>query len=348
MKPTASDYFSADLAADYAAVIARNEQLSGELEESQKKFQKKLQKLEEEANYYKCRYLLLQQELFGRKSERREDNSTSPQLPLPGFGDDSERPKPPVVTERIEYTRSKPKPQGTRKERSTRFPPHLRREVVVVEPKQAECPCCGKEMVQTQGVEITEKLCCRRDPLFVKEYHRHLYVCGTKGCETVGAKAQVPAVFERSLFDHTTAVFFLVNKYQFSLPCSRQHKMLAQLAIKVSSDSVVRIVNDTLSLLMLVYNELVASVLSSTIVIADDTRFTAATGKKKKKLPSYKRGALWGLYGEQDEVVYIFSSSRTHAECVSLLKDFTGYLVVDAYDGFDKVAFTNTKVTRSL
>lgn len=330
MEKNALHYFNADLAEQNAKLQVANEEL-----------QKKLSAREADALFYKNRYELLIQKLYGKQSEKRQISTSTLQQVLPGFGDEP-RPAPPAAYEKIEYTRQKKAPEGTRGERSSRFPDWLRREVEEVKPATTKCPCCNEEMTKAVKPEVTEKLCCSRDPFYVKEYHRHLYTCAS--CETAATKPPLPEVFPRSLFDHTTVAFATVNKFRYGIPIVRQGKTYVDLGIKVSSDSLVRSTNDGLQLLKPVYTAQGGSVISSGIAVADDTRLDAATGRVHKKLASYKRGCLWGIYGDQNEVYYEFSSSRSHEKCHSVLADFAGYLVVDGYDGFERLPTIGNKV----
>ncbi len=351
---TASTYFNAELVAGYSELKQQVALLKSELVTAQKVIEEtaakldsttaKLDSAERDRNFYKHKMELLQRNLFGKSSERRAHELLLGNQPLlPGF-EDTERPVPPPMPEqRIEYTRRKPIPEGTRGARATRFPAWLPREEVILSPESTECACCGGTLTPFGNPEITEKLCCNRNPFFVKEYHRQVHAC--TNCDAVAPRVEVPAVFERSLFDHTAIAYFIVNKYQYALPAVRQYSMLKDLDIKVSSDSIIRGVNDGLSLLNPVGECLVRSTLSSDIIVVDDTRFSAATGEIKTKLPRYKQGCLWGIFGAANEVVYRFSNSRTNQSCRELLAGFKGYIVCDAYQGFDHVALNDPNIT---
>ena len=342
------EFFNAELMAVTAALktqvdelMAENGTLKNQLEEA--KQEKSV--LERDLNYHREKLKLLLRDLYGARSERRIlENELSGQIPLPGF-EDTNRPKPPpVTTEKIAYTRRKPAPEGTRGPRKSRFPQWLRRVQELIEPATCECPKCKGTLKGTGNFEITEKLCCSRDPFYVKEFHRELMVC--PHCETAQTRPPVPEVFERSIFDHTAVAYFIYLKLCHGVPWVKQGKMLSELEIKVSSDSICRGSLLGLDLMMAIYKAICCSIFSGLIVVVDDTRLLAATGEKLKKLPKYKRGCLWGIFGDANEVMYHFSPARTHEACFGVLSGFSGkYIVCDGYSGFDSFVQKHPEIT---
>lgn len=339
-------HFNAELIATLAslqqrldAVERQNQVLSQEIKSliaERDELRKKVEVQAAEILYYKERLSVLQREVFWKKSERRElPRSVAQLLLLPGF-DDANRPvAPEAKTETITYERKKPNAfNGTRKERTLRFPEQLRRQVVVIPPEEQCCLGCGEENLHEIRVEITEKLCCSRDPFYVKEYHRQVLSC--RACETVAPMPPLPEVFERTAVDETVVANLIVNKCRYGIPLYRQGNQFRDIGIEFSNDALVTWFLRGIDLVMPIYLMLVETVLKCRYLIADDTRLRAAVGPVKKHLPQYKQGALWGLYGmEIDCVVYQFTNSRSHAGCREVLNGFQGYLIVDGYDGFD-------------
>jgi transposase len=348
-------YFNTELISTSAALKTQNDELVELIEKQARelaelgaklnKVEREKENLELDRNYHRDMVNILRKQLYGSKSERHVvDESPSRQLLLPGF-EDTDRPKPPpVTTEKISYTRRKPAPEGTRGPRNSRFPRYLRRVQEIVEPITCECPQCQGALEGTGKFDITEKLCASRDPFYVKEFHRELMVC--RHCGSAQTRPPVPEVFERSLFDHTTVAYCIALKFVYGVPFYRQGKMYKEMQIKVSSDSICRISLQGLELLTSIYKALCSSVLRSPIIVADDTRLLAASGEVAKKLPQYKRGCLWGVFGSANEVMYEFAPSRTHEACDTLLEQFSGqFLVCDGYSGFDNFVKNNPRMT---
>lgn len=339
METGAVGNFNAELIEAAAALQER----VGALESERATLVQKLEIKDQSILYYKERYELLQKRLFGKSSEKRILNPTGAPL-LPGF-DDALRPAPPQPEEKeepaeaeqetITYNRRKTS-RGTPTPRSSRFPQSLRRVKTVLEPEDKGCTGCGQEMQVLIRTEVTEKLCCSRDPFYVHEYHKPIYAC--RGCQEVAPAAEVPEVLERTSVEHSVVSYLLVNKFRYSLPLYRQGEMFRDIGLVFSNDALLDWATRGLDLLQPIYQELVRLVVSSRYLVTDDTRLRAAVGAVAKSLPGYKQGALWGLYAlEHDVVAYVFTKGRTHAACQEVLKDFRGCLIVDGYDGFEPI-----------
>ena len=345
MEAQAIGNFNAELIESVALLQGRSELLERELQstrEERDNLAGKLERKEQDILYYKERYELLQRQLFGKKSEKRQLDEGLRALLLPGF-DDALRPTlPPAAQEQeeretITYDRKKPSRRGTPRERSSRFPESLRRVKTVLEPEERGCTSCGEEMEHVIRIEVTEKLCCSRDPFYVHEYHRPVYGC--RACEEVAPVAEVPEVFERTSVDQSVVAYLVVNKFRYSLPLFRQGAMFRDIGVVFSNDALLDWVSKGLDLLRPVYQAQLELIIASKYLVADDTKLRAAVGGIVKSLPGYKQGALWGLYAlEHDLVAYVFTKARSHAACKEVLKDFRGYLIVDGYDGFEPVA----------
>lgn len=337
MESEAIGNFNAELIAQAALMQARVEFL----EKENRALSSKLEESRQNESYYKECMAKLRQELFGKKSERRVIPEDTRMELLPGFSDEL-RPVVPAVPEKEtipSYERNKPSPErgATRLARSSRFPATLRRQVTVLEPEDKMCSCCDTEMTHVIRTEVTEKLCCSRDPFYVQEYHRPVYGC--RACEEVASKAELPEVFERTAVDQSVVSYLLVNKFRHSMPLYRQGQMFRDISIEFSNDALIDWSLKGLDLLFPVYLELVRFAKSSGYLVADDTRLRAAVGVVTNKQPTYRQGAMWGLYAiEHDVVAYVFTAARTHAACREVLRGFEGYLIVDGYDGFEPIA----------
>lgn len=341
------EYFNADVVRTVAALEVENERLRAELTQALEHAARASQeaarsaeeaaRLTEEANRAKNdrelfaqRYHLLVQQLFGKKSERRV-LSESEMRTLPLFALGELPPPPPVEKETITYTRKKP--SAPRGDRQSKLPDSLRRVVVDVPSEDPCCSSCGEEMKHLLKTVVTEKLCCSRDPFYVKQYRRPVYAC--RGCDTAASAPSVPEeVFERTAVEESVVAYLAVNKFRYSLPLYRQSVQLRDMGLLFSEDALVDWLLKGTALVVPVYDELCRSVEESAYLLADDTSLKAAirTGDKVQ----YQRGCLWSLLGDKQEVVYKFAASRTHGSCREALGNFRGSLIVDGYDGFER------------
>ena len=362
----ALQYFNAEIVQEVASLGAENERLRAALQESlaataranaevarvnaevARATAQARQAAEDAAlaradrEHYAQRYELLVQQLFGKRSERRIlDASEFETLPLFTLGELPVAPAPhtPAKVEEV----SKKSPVGTTdpkpkmpRDRGAKFPASLRREVVEVPVEEPCCACCGGADLHLIRTVVTEKLCCSRDPMYVKQYRRPVYGC--RACDTAQSAPAVPEeVFERTAVEESVVAQLAVNKFRYSLPLFRQVKQFQDVGLRFTEDALIDWVLKGTALVMPVYEELCRSVEGSAYLLADDTPFQAAgTKAEDDKTVQYRRGCLWSLLGDKQEVVYKFAASRTHSSCREALGTFRGSLIVDGYDGFER------------
>lgn len=338
MSSSTTTLFNADILNECARLKQELEESRREVEKlsaEKEDLQSKLDKTSKSLSYYQERFTLLVKEIYGKSSEKRSFEDSLTQY-LPGFENLASEPKPKEKSVVKGHERTKaPASRGTSMSRDSRFPEHIRRVQVLLEQEEEICPCCGEQMSHVIKELKTEKLCCSRDPFYVKEYVRKVYSC--RSCETVAPLQPVPEVFERSTVEESFVAYLAINKFSYSLPLYRQAAILSDAGIVLSRDTLINLILLTSALLKPVYDAIMESVIASAVLFADDTRFQAAVGKLDGT-KEFKRGCLWALLGDRNEVAYRFSRSRTHAACREALQGFKGYLTVDGYDGFEAVA----------
>ena len=169
--------------------------------------------------------------------------------------------------------------------------------------------------------EITEKLCCSRDPFYVEQFKRPIYSC--KACEKVSDLPVVPEVFQKSCLSESTVSFTIVSKFDFSQPFYRQARMMVNWGVQISSDTLVRHCLQSSELLSPLYFELGELVKMAPYIQGDETRLKAGliepNGKKV-----FKSGYLWGLLDQSQNVYFEFTPKRNHAECAKVFDTFKG------------------------
>ena len=152
-------------------------------------------------------------------------------------------------------------------------------------------------------------------------------------------------IFHRSFADVSLLAGLLVDKFRYHLPLYRQHQRMAACGVHISRGSLTNWVHRTCDLLTPVYEAQIQSVLSSRVLAMDETPIKA--GRKKNKPPGKGQmatGYFWPLYGDGDEVVFHFAPTRAHKVVDDLLAGFSGTLVTDGYDAYEKFAARNGDV----
>ena len=75
------------------------------------------------------------------------------------------------------------------------------------------------------------------------------------------------------------------------------------------------------------------------MIAVDETPIKA--GRKRGKPPDrgkMKTGYFWPMYGDRDEVAFVFSPTRAHAVVDRVLADFSGTLLSDGYEAYARYA----------
>jgi len=183
---------------------------------------------------------------------------------------------------------------------------------------------------------------------FIKEIVRPVYKKKTSAEaieDEIVCALPLWTVFHRSFADVSLLACLLVDKFRYHLPLYRQHQRMAACGVHISRGSLTNWVHRTCDLLLPVYEALMKSILSSAVLAMDETPIKA--GRKKNKPPG--RGQMstayfWPLYGDQDEVAFHFAPTRAHTVVSELLDGYSGTLVTDGYDAYEKFAARNKDV----
>ena len=138
----------------------------------------------------------------------------------------------------------------------------------------------------------------------------------------------VPQVIPGSLFDVSSLVAIVIDKYRWHQPLYRQHQNLKASGIFVDRGNLSRVVHKVGELLHPIYDCLKGSVIASSVLAADETPTPVHLGTKMSK------GYFWVFYGDSDEVYFHFDVSKKKSVITELLADFEGHLVTDGYSAY--------------
>ncbi|UCF21493.1 MAG: IS66 family transposase [Gemmatimonadota bacterium] len=268
--------------------------------------------------------------LYGRKSERRDPNQGELDLgadPAPPTEEEGSR--GPETEEEVESARARSR-RGRKK-----LPKDLPRKRIVLEPeaKDLVCPCCEGERRRI-GSDITEELEYEPAVLYINEYERPKYACPR--CEEGVVQAALPArPIEKGRPGPGLLAHVVVSKYSEHLPLYRQETVFPRAGVAISRRTLCDWVRAVAELgepiVDFMKNE---SVLTSKVIHSDDTRITV----QDPRHPGGSRsGYLWVYGGDQDDLVYDFTPSRSRDGPLAFLGDYAGYLQADAYSGYDEV-----------
>jgi len=291
-----------------------------------------LQALTEEL---KAQLAWFRNQLFGAKSERRILEALSPADQLWLGQQMLEVPEqPPAANEPAADVEGKGRGKGKRPEKPARsedslssrlhFDASVPIEEVII--KDKELDALPKDQVEIIGQDVTYKL-AQRSPYVVIKTVR--IVWKKKGEEAI-RKATLPIVVERSIADVSFLVGMAVDKHCYHLPLYRQHQRLEAVGIHLQRSTLVRLLERVAEMCELIYNAQLSSILNSSVITMDESPTPAgrANGKMKK-------GYYWALYGDKNEVVFIYSPTRSRAVIDKFLENFKGVLQSDGYRAYE-------------
>jgi transposase len=220
------------------------------------------------------------------------------------------------------------------------LPAHLPRIEVVVDVVDKSCPCCGGAL-HAIGEDRSEMLDVVPAQYRVKVIRRPRYGC--RVCE--GAVVQAPAPerpIDGGMATEALLAQVLVGKYADHLPLYRQAQIFARQDIELDRSTLSNWVGRACWWLEPLYERLLARILGSTKIFADDTPLPVLDPGRGRT----KTGRLWA-YAVDDRpwqgatspaVAYVYAEDRKGERPAAHLAGFTGILQVDGYGGFKRLA----------
>ena len=247
------------------------------------------------------------------------------------------------------YTRTARQP-GVRKEMLASLPQEVEEYVI---PAEETCSICGGSLKVVGKRIVRTEVEFRPAKLIVKQIVQQVAKCtecGEKGSKHVKShfqKAAVPApLLFHSISTPSLAAQIMYQKFAMGLPLARQEKDWYRLGLVLSRSNMANwIIRCSEEWLEPVYWRIHKKILECELIHMDETRIQC--NKEEGKLPS-SESFMWVMRSAASEDIqaafFFYSRSRSGDNAKRLLKDFHGYLITDAYAGYDKV----TDVKRAL
>ena len=220
------------------------------------------------------------------------------------------------------------------------LPAHLPRDEVVIDIEDHDCPCCGGSL-QVIGELRTEQLDIAPAQLRVRVTRRPRYVCRT--CDGVMVVASAPErPIDGGMATEALIAHVVVSKFCDGLPLYRQTQMLARQGVVLDRSTLSNWVGRACWWLTPLYDLIVATVLASNKLFADDTSLPVLDPGRGRT----KKGCLW-CYAVDDRpwggeshpaAAYVYSEDHKGAHPAKHLACFKGVLQVDGYNGFKRLA----------
>lgn len=277
----------------------------------------------------------LQQHRFGKRSEKHPGQAElqlfneAELLQLQAALEDSETEAPSVTVP--EHTRKCPKPRV--------LPKELPRVDVVHDLDEAQKVCgCGQTMT-LMGHEILEQLAVIPLQYYVIRHKKCKYACVCKTQVRTAALPKQPLPASQASPQLLAQV--MVAKYHDGLPLYRQEKMAAREGLDLPRGKLARWMIEGAEVFQPMWNLLQDTFFSYDIAASDETGIQVL--KEPGRAPETK-SYLWIRRGgppDKPVVLVDYSASRSGETASSLLDDFAGYLICDAYGGYNPVIRAN-------
>lgn len=349
IKPSSSPNVATDAETlvNLTSEIARLQSLLQQASAENQAWSEKYGKLETEHTSLRETFAGIQQrlawfekQLFGQKSEKRA-LELGMQLSLLG---DMVPPltQPEGETEYTTYTRRKGKqrPDDCVNDSGLRFNDNVPVKVITLIPDELK----GEDADQYEviGVKSTFRLAQRPASFDVLRYDRQ--IIKHKDSDTILPSAAPFNVLDKSVADVSFIVGMLVDKFQYHLPLYRQHQRLAAAGITLSRSTLGTIVARGIDLLYPIVDAMLTSILQSQVLAMDETPIKAGKAGPGKMKQSY----FWPVYGDKDEIVFTFSTSRGRQHIEGILKHrFKGTLLSDGYSAYASYIKANEGLTHA-
>lgn len=240
------------------------------------------------------------------------------------------------------YTR-KPRQPGVRQEMLAGLPQEVEEYVLPIDEK---CSVCGGEMKVVGKRVVRTEVEFRPAKLILKQIVQQIAKCTECGkenspnekCHFQKAAVPVPPL-AHSISTPSLIAQIMYQKFAMGLPLARQEKDWFRLGLVLSRSNMANwIIRCSQEWLEPVYWRIHEKLLECGLLHMDETRIQC--NKEEGKLPS-SESFMWLMRSAVSEDIqgafFYYSRSRSGENARKLLDGFNGYLITDAYAGYDRV-----------
>lgn len=243
-------------------------------------------------------------QIFGKKSERLAIHIGDQQMSLAeGIGETNTPVTPPAKTIAAHTRRQHVRPGSTGDEAKLFFDDkRLPVEVIVVPNPEAEG--LAADAFEVIGEKVSHRLAQRPGSYVILKYVRT--VIKRRDTAIISCPPAPESVIEGSRADVSFVCGMLVDKFAYHQPLYRQHLRLLDNGITVSRPWLTQLTQCAIELLVPIHEAQFNSIRGARIKAMDETPIKAGrTGTGKMKSAYF-----WPVYGEHDEVSFLYYPSR--------------------------------------
>lgn len=289
-------------------------------------------KYQEKIHYLEERIRLLQNELFGRKSEKRYPE---PDLQLPMFADEPECDLEPTCEDTVTIAPHKRKRRGRKP-----LPDHLPRVDVIHDLDEEEKMCQCGDVLSCIGQDTCEKIDYVPAKVRVLRHIRYKYACKScEGIEDDGPTVKIaPApvqLIEKSNATEGLLAHIVVSKFADALPLYRQEKIFSRIDIDLSratmANWVIKAAQYCSPLIQCLQNE----IRSGPLINMDESPLQVL---KEPGRANASKSYMWVFCGgvpDHPTVLYQYHPTRGGQAALNFLDEYQGYIQSDDFGGYD-------------
>jgi len=225
----------------------------------------------------------------------------------------------------------------------------LRFDVNKAEVEDVIVPAKGIEGLKEEDYEIiSTKITCKITKQASYKVIRYLQdVVKIKETGKLISSPLPSTVFPGSYAETDFVVGLLVDKFKYHIPIFRQQQMIKDAGIYLCRSTLVNLVLKIGELLRPIHKELLKSIIESRIISIDEVPVRVGSSKGGGLTKSY----LWPMYGDKDEVGFVYSDTRASIHIDKMLGlefDSGKILLSDGYAAYQAYRKRVGRVTNAF
>lgn len=278
-------------------------------------------------------------EMFGKKSESYPTfpivGEQLPLLPLEGE-DKKEGDLDPLNEDEVKVIREHMRKSRKKKDwrpGSPKFADNI--PVSILKIPNPEVADLTPDQYEVIGKKSVSRLASRQEAVHVVVLEMDTVKIFGEGENATDRIVQTPlpeGLTDRANYDISLAAKVVIDKVVKHMPLERQAQAMQRFGIDVDRKYLQGIYTTTAGFLACVARANLTSVLTSYTIIIDEIPIKAGRGKDRMGNGKMKKGYIWTLVGDKNEVSYNFDPSRSLEALKKLIpSDYNGVLVADGY-----------------
>ena len=261
-------------------------------------------KLTDEVTQLRRQVAWFQRQIFGQKSEKRLPQADAVQGTLGEPFEAIPEDQPERKKIRVEGHERERNPKVPAEDESTLFFDENKVPVQIIHVPNPEAEGLAPNEYEIIGEKVSHRLAQRPGSYVVLKYVRPLIK--RRDTQTLSCPPAPVGVIDGSRADVSFVVGMMIDKFVYHQPLHRQHLRLRECGVAVSRAWLTQLMQKAAALLAPVFDAQLTSIRASRVRAMDETPIKAGVAAGKMKA-----GYFWPVYGERDEMCFLYYPSRS-------------------------------------